>query len=50
MSKEEKDRIKSTVDILKKLDRESLVIIESNAHVLKARQEMELDTERKETG
>lgn len=41
MVKEEKDRLTSTIKILKQLDRPSLIIIESSANALKARQDME---------
>lgn len=41
MSEKEKKDFKETVDILKELDRESLLIINSGAQMLKARQDME---------
>jgi hypothetical protein len=40
LAKEKKD-IESVVEILKKLDKESLLIIDAGARMLKARQDME---------
>lgn len=42
MVQEERERLIATIKILKQLDRQSLIIIESSANALKARQEMEL--------
>lgn len=41
MSNKEKDDIKNTVQILMKLDRKSLLLIDSGAKLLVARQEMD---------
>ena len=46
MSKEDEERIRSTVNILKQLDKQSLIIIESNAYALKARMEMDMEPEK----
>lgn len=41
MSEEKREQIERTVDILKELDKESLLIINSGAQMLKARQDMD---------
>lgn len=41
MSKEERKDIKSMVEILKQLDPKSLLILDSGARMLKARQDMD---------
>lgn len=41
MSEEKKEQIERTVGILKELDKESLLIINSGAQMLKARQDMD---------
>lgn len=46
MSNKEKDDIKNTVQILMKLDRKSLLLIDSGAKLLAARQEMEEQKEK----
>ena len=46
MVKEEKERLISTIKILKQLDRPSLIIIQSSANALKARQDMEEELEK----
>lgn len=44
MSKSELMDIKETVEILKQLDSKSLLILDSGARMLKARQDMDKDT------
>jgi hypothetical protein len=41
LSEKEKKDIKATVEILKQLDKQSLLILDSGARMLKARQDME---------
>jgi hypothetical protein len=41
MSDEKKNDIKETVEVLKKLDKNRLLLIKNGAELLKARQEME---------
>lgn len=44
MSKEERKDIKGMVEILKQLDPKSLLILDSGARMLKARQDMEKES------
>ena len=41
MSEEKKKEIKETVEVLKQLDKNSLLLIKSGAEMLKARQQLE---------
>lgn len=41
MSEEKKKEFSDMVDILKELDKESLLLMRSNAEILKARQDMD---------
>lgn len=49
MSKAEMKDIRATVEILKRLDEKSLLILDAGARMLKARQDME-DSEEREEG
>lgn len=48
MSKAEMQDIKAMVGVLKKLDKKSLLILDTGARMLKARQDMEESEEREE--
>ena len=50
MSREKMQNIKSTVEILKRLDEKSLLIIDAGARMLKARAEMEESREENNEG
>lgn len=50
MTNKERQDIEDVAGILKQLDRTSLVLIKNGAELLKARQDMELDSQDKKAG
>lgn len=50
MTNEKRKDIEGMVGILKQLDRTSLTLIKNGAEILKARQDMETDTQDKKVG
>lgn len=48
MSKKEKTNISDTIKILMQLDKQSLLLIDSGARLLAARQDMDRDSQRDE--